>query len=183
MFISEAFASTAQASVGQTPFSGFLIQMVLVFAIFYFIIIRPQQKKMKEHEDMLAAIKPNDEIITGGGIYGKVVKTVFKTTMDKPSLKAEVSSNVLEEKNSYDVAAVRIRAVDENGNTLAFCGEALELSVEGPIELIGPKIVPLRGGMTGTYVKTIGETGNAILNISNPQLGSVKIAFEVKGQK
>lgn len=114
---------------------------------------------------------------------GKVVKTVFKTTMDKPSLKAEVSSNVLEEKNSYDVAAVRIRAVDENGNTLAFCGEALELSVEGPIELIGPKIVPLRGGMTGTYVKTIGETGNAMLNISNPQLGSVKIAFEVKGQK
>lgn len=114
---------------------------------------------------------------------GKVVKTVFKTTMDKPSLKAEVSSNVLEEKNSYDVAAVRIRAVDENGNTLAFCGEALELSVEGPIELIGPKIVPLRGGMTGTYVKTIGETGNAMLNISNPQLGSIKIAFEVKGQK
>lgn len=114
---------------------------------------------------------------------GKVVKTVFKTTMNKQSLKAEVSSNVLEEKNSYDVAAVRIRAVDENGNTLAFCGEALEVSVEGPIELIGPKIVPLRGGMTGTYVKTIGETGNAILNISNPQLGNVKIAFEVKGQK
>lgn len=88
MFISEAFASTTQASVGQTPFSGFLIQMVLVFAIFYFIIIRPQQKKMKEHEDMLASIKPNDEIITGGGIYGKVVKT------DQETLVVEISKDV-----------------------------------------------------------------------------------------
>lgn len=111
---------------------------------------------------------------------GKVVKTLIKTTMNTPRLKAEVSSKILEEKNSYDVAAVRIRAVDENDNVLYYCGEALELSVEGPIELIGPRMVPLRGGMTGTYVKTIGEKGIGILTISNPQLGEVTVEFEVK---
>ena len=111
---------------------------------------------------------------------GEVVKTVTKTTMNKPSLFVYVSSNVLEEKNSYDVAAVRIRAVDENHNLLNYCNEALELSAEGPIEIIGPKIVPLRGGMSGTYVKTVGESGKATLVISNSQLGKIKIEFEVK---
>ena len=110
---------------------------------------------------------------------GKVVKTVSKTTMDKPALKANVSTYVLKEKNSYDVAAVRIRAVDENENTLYYCNEPLEFSVEGPIEIIGPKITSMRGGMGGTYVKTTGESGKAILTISNPQLGDVKIEFEV----
>ena len=111
---------------------------------------------------------------------GEVVKTVIKTTMNKPSLAVEVSSHVLVEKNSYDVAAVRIRAVDENDNTLYYCGEALELSVEGPIKLIGPRIVPLRGGMSGTYVKTIGEKGTGILTISNPQLGNRKVVFNIE---
>ena len=76
MFITEAVAATETAGVGtQSPLAGFLIQLVLVFAIFYFLLIRPQQKKMKEHEDMLNAIQPRDEVVTGGGIYGKVIKT------------------------------------------------------------------------------------------------------------
>lgn len=111
---------------------------------------------------------------------GKVVKVVRKTTMDKPNIKVNVSKTVLEEKNSYDVAAIRIQAVDENENTLYYCSEALKLSVEGPIQLIGPDMVPLRGGMSGTYVKTTGEQGEAVLTISNPQLGEVKVEFEVK---
>ena len=111
---------------------------------------------------------------------GKVVRCVTKTTMNKPGLAVEVSSRVLEEKNSYDVAAIRIRAVDENQNILHYCSEPLELAVEGPIELIGPRMVPLRGGMTGTYVKTTGKSGKGILTISNSQLREVKIEFEVR---
>lgn len=77
MFISEAIAATETAAAeSPSPMLGLLIQLILVFAIFYFILIRPQQKKMKEHEDMLVAIKPKDEIITAGGIYAKVVKSV-----------------------------------------------------------------------------------------------------------
>jgi len=80
MFITEALAATETAAAAATtatepsPMAGFLIQLILVFAIFYFILIRPQQKKMKERDNMLNAIQPKDEIITGGGIYAKVIK-------------------------------------------------------------------------------------------------------------
>ena len=82
MFITEAMAATEAAEVtGATaqaveasPMAGFFVQLILVFAIFYFLLIRPQKKKMIEHENMLNAIKPKDKIITGGGIYGTVVK-------------------------------------------------------------------------------------------------------------
>ena len=111
---------------------------------------------------------------------GKVVKTVIKTTMEQPGMKVNVSKTILEDGNSYDAAAIRIQAVDENENILSYCGEALKLSTEGPIELIGPDVIPLRGGMTGTYVKTTGEKGKAVLTIYNPQLGEVKVNFEVK---
>lgn len=76
MFISEAMAQAADAvtTSSQGSLSGTLIQLGLIFVIFYFILIRPQQKRMKEHDQLLSAIKKGDRIITGGGIYGKVVK-------------------------------------------------------------------------------------------------------------
>ncbi len=74
MFISEAMAASTAAAPAQGPLTGFFLQLILVFGIFYFLLIRPQQKKMKEHEKMLNAIKPSDTVITNGGIYGKVVK-------------------------------------------------------------------------------------------------------------
>lgn len=80
MFITDAIAAAETTSaVNPSPLFGLLTQLVLVFCIFYFLLIRPQQKKMKEHENMLNAIKPKDEIITGGGIYGKVVSADEKT--------------------------------------------------------------------------------------------------------
>ena len=47
--------------------------LLLIFGVFYFLLIRPQQQKAKEHRDMLANLKKNDEVITSGGIFGKVV--------------------------------------------------------------------------------------------------------------
>lgn len=76
MFISEAMAQVADAvtTSSQGSLSGTLIQLGLIFVIFYVILIRPQQKRMKQHDQLLSAIKKGDRIITGGGIYGKVVK-------------------------------------------------------------------------------------------------------------
>lgn len=76
MFISEAMAQAADAvtTSSQGSLSGTLIQLGLIFVIFYVILIRPQQKRMKQHDQLLSAIKKGDRIITGGGIYGKVVK-------------------------------------------------------------------------------------------------------------
>lgn len=51
----------------------FLVQMLLIFAIFYFLLLRPQAKERRRHEEMLSAIKKGDEIVTNGGIIGKVV--------------------------------------------------------------------------------------------------------------
>ena len=57
---------------GGNPLIG-LIPVVLIFAIFYFLIIRPQQKRQKKHQEMLGAIQKNDRVLTSGGIYGKVL--------------------------------------------------------------------------------------------------------------
>ena len=59
--------------------SGFaqFIPLILIFVIFYFFLIRPQQKKVKEHKLMVAALKRGDEVITSGGIVGKVEKDDF----------------------------------------------------------------------------------------------------------
>ena len=74
MFISEAFAQAGDAAAAQGSVYGTLIQLGLIFVIFYVLLIRPQQKKIRQHEAMLMAIKKGDKVITGGGIYGKVVK-------------------------------------------------------------------------------------------------------------
>ena len=88
MFISEAIASQGSVAMQNSSMSVFFTQMILVFAIFYFILIRPQQKKMKEHENMLNAIQPKDEVITGGGIKAKVVKA------DAETLTVEIAKGV-----------------------------------------------------------------------------------------
>ena len=71
----------AQAQGGATPQGGigqsvsFFFPLILVFAIFYFLIIRPQQKQAKKQQEMIKAIEKGDQIITVGGIHGRVVGT------------------------------------------------------------------------------------------------------------
>ena len=55
---------------------GQFIPLILIFVIFYFFLIRPQQKKIKDHKTMVAALKRGDEVITGGGIVGKVERVL-----------------------------------------------------------------------------------------------------------
>ncbi len=82
MFIATAYAMGAPGGDASAPggggFSG-LIMMGAIFAIFYFILIRPQQKKMKEHKKMVEELKKGDEIITAGGMYAVVENTTPDT--------------------------------------------------------------------------------------------------------
>jgi preprotein translocase subunit YajC len=73
MFISPAFA---QAAGGASAGSGFeaIMPLILIFVVFYFLLIRPQQKKMKVHKASLTGIRRGDKVVTGGGIIGKVIK-------------------------------------------------------------------------------------------------------------
>jgi beta-galactosidase len=110
---------------------------------------------------------------------GNVVKTTIKTPMTKRVLQTNVSHTELKEDYTYDVALVRISLTDEYGNVLPFANDALVLKCEGCIELIGPEIVSLQGGMFGTYVKTTGEAGKGRLTITTATGEYKKIDFNV----
>ena len=110
---------------------------------------------------------------------GKVSATVIKETVRGVKLEVTVSHTDLKEEKSYDVAAVRIKAVDQNGNVLPFFAEAAELKAEGAIDIIGPRMVPMRGGMAGTYVKSkrrMGSTGKLVISLP---AGGEKIKKEI----
>lgn len=75
MFSSPAYASAGAASSGDA--SSLFVQFVpllFIFVIFYFLLIRPQSRRMKQHRDMIAAVKRNDVAVTSGGLIGKVTK-------------------------------------------------------------------------------------------------------------
>lgn len=82
MFVSAAYAQAAGgAGAAPNPILQFL-PLILIFAIMYFLMIRPQQKKMKEHQAMISAVRRGDEVITAGGVYGKVTKVREDETLD-----------------------------------------------------------------------------------------------------
>ncbi|NNU81865.1 preprotein translocase subunit YajC [Halovulum dunhuangense] len=72
MFATPAYAQAAGGSAAG-GFAGF-IPIILIFAIMYFLMIRPQQKKIKQHQAMVAALRRGDQIVTQGGVIGKVTK-------------------------------------------------------------------------------------------------------------
>jgi preprotein translocase subunit YajC len=77
MFISSAFAQTAPAAAAGSDMQSTLMSMLpllLMFAVLYFVMIRPQMKKQKEHRAMIDALAKGDEIVTAGGLLGKVSK-------------------------------------------------------------------------------------------------------------
>jgi preprotein translocase subunit YajC len=67
-----AYAQDPTGGAGPGPLVT-LIPFVLIFVIMYFMVVRPQQKKAKDHQEMLNKLKKNDEVMTSGGIYGKVI--------------------------------------------------------------------------------------------------------------
>jgi len=72
-FISDAMAQQAPAAGGEPGIINFVFLLVL-FLIFYFLLLRPQIKRAKEHKKMTEALSKNDEVVTSGGIAGKVIK-------------------------------------------------------------------------------------------------------------
>jgi preprotein translocase subunit YajC len=90
VFISEAFAQTAPAAAAGGAESSLLslAPLALMFVVLYFIMIRPQMKKQKEHKAMLEALAKGDEVVIGGGVIGKVAK------LGETFVHVEVANNV-----------------------------------------------------------------------------------------
>lgn len=96
MMDSLAFAMGAGGAGGAggqgSPYSSFLLIGVM-FAIFYFLLIRPQQKKAKQHRELLGALKVGDKIVTNGGLHGKItgIKENVVTLEIAPKVRVKVS--------------------------------------------------------------------------------------------
>jgi preprotein translocase subunit YajC len=75
-FISSAYAQAVESGAVQAenPLLSFL-PLILIFGVFYVFLIRPQQKKLKEHQEIINSIGNGDEVVTGGGIIGRITKT------------------------------------------------------------------------------------------------------------
>ena len=104
MLISPAFAQSggfAEGGLGLMP-------IILVMVIFYFLLIRPQQKRAKQHKEMLSALKRGDKIVTNGGITGTIIKAVD----DSETIEVEIAKDV-------KVNVVRTMIADVRGKTEA----------------------------------------------------------------
>ncbi len=113
---------------------------------------------------------------------GEVVSSVTLGPSAKLHLEATPSHTALREGDTYDMAAVRIRVLDEFGNPAPYAQLPVILTLEGAAELVGPNVVTAQGGMTGTYLKTTGIPGTAKLTISTPQTQSVTIVFDISAE-
>ena len=100
MLINNAWAQAAAPVSAGASTMGVIIQLVCIMLVFYFLLIRPQQKKIKQHEAELNAMKKGDEVVTGGGIYGKV------TNIDNEKIGVEIAKGVEVYVHKYTIREV-----------------------------------------------------------------------------
>ena len=112
-------------------------------------------------------------------IGGEVV--LSRTLCPSAKLHLEVTSShtELKEGDTYDMAAIRIRILDEFGNLAPYAQLPVSLQLEGEAELAGPAVVTAEGGMCGTYLRTVGKSGTARLIISTSQTEAVTVEFQI----
>jgi preprotein translocase subunit YajC len=95
-FISNAYAQSAVSSDSLMS----LLPLVLIFVVFYFLLIRPQTKRQKEHRELVAALQTGEEVTTAGGLLGKV------TEVKDNFVKIEIATNVVVTVQKHTVSAV-----------------------------------------------------------------------------
>ena len=98
-FISDAIAQSTGGQGGGFDIAA-ILPLVIMFGIFYFLLIRPQQKKAKEHKNLVAALKKGDEVITNGGLLAKV------TNVGENFLTCQIAENVEIKIQSHAVSTV-----------------------------------------------------------------------------
>lgn len=107
MFISPAYAQAAGAAGGANPFVQ-LLPLIAIFVIFYFFLIRPQQKRMKQHREMVNNVKRGDTVVTAGGIVGKVSR------VDENEVQVEIANGVHVQVVKGTLADVRTKGEPAN---------------------------------------------------------------------
>jgi len=113
MFVTPAFAQAA--APGAADYLTSLMPILLIIPIFYFLIIRPQQKRVKEQKNMLDAVRRGDTIVTSGGLVGKVVRVKDESS----EVEVELAENVRVKVVRSMIADVRTKAEPVNDNKSA----------------------------------------------------------------
>ena len=108
-----------------------------------------------------------------------VVKSVTLCPSHRLHLEVTPSATVLQEGDTYDMAGVRVRIIDENGSPAVYAQLPLTFAATGAAVLGGPAAATAEGGMGGTYLRTVGQTGTAALTVSAPQCAPVTVEFTV----
>ncbi len=111
MFITPAFAQ-AQGAPGMDSLFMTVAPFVLIMVVFWFLLIRPQQRKMKEHQEMLKKVTRGDTIITNGGLIGKVVKVI-----DDNELQVEIGEDIRVRIMRSGIADVRAKGEPAKAET------------------------------------------------------------------
>ncbi len=114
MFISPAFAQGAAPAAGGADMLIQLAPFVLIFVVMYFLILRPQQKKAKAHQEMVNSLRRGDVVITNGGLVGKVVKVV-----DDAEIEMQIADNVKVRQLRSQIAVVRFKGEPAKDETAA----------------------------------------------------------------
>ena len=138
MFVSTAYAQTA-APAGSSDMLVQFLPLILIFVVFYFLLIRPQQKKMKEHKAMLGNIRRGDRVVTGGGIIGVVTKVG-----PEDELTVEIAENVRVRCVRSTVNLVLAKTEPAAGKTGGDATPAAPTTAEGEAK---PGQSPLAGGI------------------------------------
>lgn len=100
MFINEAYAAAEPVMETTPALSGTLIQLALILLIFYFLLIRPQQKRVKEHVSLVDQLKVGDAVVTNSGIHGVIAR------VDETTLSLEIAPNVVIELEKMAVSGL-----------------------------------------------------------------------------
>ena len=198
ILIDDTIGQLLETNEGFTGKKAEMLHDCLVSAAKYGINDMPARDKLKMGHAML---KYNLKYEDGVALYGKYVGNwggeatvwrfdgikkgevaVSRTLCPSSKLHLEVkqSAEELFEGDMYDMAAIRVRVLDENNNIAPYSQIPVTFKAEGEIEIVGPSAAAAEGGMTGTYVRTNGRTGNGKLTISADGLESVEIGFSIK---
>jgi preprotein translocase subunit YajC len=110
MFASPAYAQTAGAAAGGAAAFVQFVPLIAIFIIFYFLMIRPQQRRVKDHRAMIDAVKKGDEVVTGGGLIGRVLKVT------DGEVEIEIAPTVKVKALKATLADVRTRGVPAAAN-------------------------------------------------------------------
>jgi preprotein translocase subunit YajC len=104
MFMTPAYAQAAGGAPGGGELITMIMPIALIMVVFYFLLIRPQQRKMKEHQELISKVARGDTVVTSGGLIGKVTKLT-----DEKEVQVEVGENVKVRVMRHAIAEVRAK--------------------------------------------------------------------------